>query len=147
MTNDYGDVPWKDKLSSPGVLEVTIPVKLNQSTQSVMRANVAKEVEDTLGFRLPGPFSNVAFVVEDCWEVENDKCGWAGTCDIGLTIPKGESNSRSHFIFSVSSAYAFINHWLSVFVQDNWRYPAVTMHELGHNLGLVRHPTPKLFDV
>ena len=101
MSNDYGNVAWNDKLSSPGVLEVTIPVKLEKATQSEMRANVAKQVEDTLGFRLPGPFSNVAFVVEDCWEVENDKCGWAGTCDIRLTIPRAKVTVAliSYFLF------------------------------------------------
>ncbi|KAI2504195.1 Gametolysin peptidase M11 [Fragilaria crotonensis] len=33
-------------------------------------------------------------------------------------------------------AYAYINHWLSVF-NDSWcGYPSATMHELGHNFGL-----------
>ncbi|EJK70780.1 hypothetical protein THAOC_07835 [Thalassiosira oceanica] len=110
VSNDYGDVPWKNKLSSPGVLEVTIPVSLSTSTQSQMRIAVAKEVQNTLGISLPGPFEHVAFVVQDCYSVGGDICGW--------------------------SAYAYINHWLSVFIKDNWRYPAVTMHEMGHNLGL-----------
>lgn len=85
MSNDYGDVPWKNKLSSPGVLEVTIPVSLSTSTQSQMRIAVAKEVQNTLGISLPGPFEHVAFVVQDCYSVGGDICGWSGTCDIGLT--------------------------------------------------------------
>ena len=67
---------------------------------------------------------------------------------LGLHITQDkESNSRSHFIFSVSSAYAYINHFLSVFVEDNWAYPAVAMHEIGHNLGLVRYPWSFPFSV
>ena len=95
MSNDYGNVAWKDKLSSPGVLEVTIPVKLEKATQSEMRANVAKQVEDTLGFRLPGPFSHVSFIVEKCYEVKGERCGWAGTCDIGLTHYPGQRKQQS----------------------------------------------------
>ena len=84
VSNDYGDVAWKDKMSSPGVLEVTIPVSLSSSTQSQMRANVAEEVKKKLGFTLPGPFAHVIFVIEDCYAVGSDRCGWSGTSDIRL---------------------------------------------------------------
>lgn len=29
-----------------------------------------------------------------------------------------------------------MNHWLSLYVGDNYKYPAVVMHELGHNLNM-----------
>ena len=36
----------------------------------------------------------------------------------------------------LSRAPAYVNHWMSLFVGDNYKYPAVAMHELGHNLNL-----------
>ena len=63
----------------------------------------------TLDILLPGPFDHVALVLEDCYQIGTD-CGWA--------------------------AYAFAKHWLSVYVGENYKYPAIVMHEMGHNLNL-----------
>ena len=32
--------------------------------------------------------------------------------------------------------YAYVNHWFSLYVGPNYKYPAVQMHELGHNLNM-----------
>ena len=34
------------------------------------------------------------------------------------------------------SAYAFVNSWLSVYKGNNYRYIAVQLHEIGHNLNM-----------
>ncbi|KAL7533597.1 hypothetical protein ACHAXR_010512 [Thalassiosira sp. AJA248-18] len=96
-------------LSAPGVVDVKVNIKLSQSAQGTVRTTVANAVEAKLGVELPGPFQHVVFVVEKCYEVGTD-CGFA--------------------------AYAYINHWLSLFVEDNYKYPAVQMHEIGHNINL-----------
>ena len=33
-------------------------------------------------------------------------------------------------------AYAYVNHWLSVYSNENCSSPSIGMHEIGHNLGL-----------
>lgn len=99
VSNDYGNVSWKNKMSSPGVLEVTIPVSLSKSTQSQMRANVAEQVRQKLGFKLPGPFAHVVFVVENCYAVKGDSCGWAGTCDDRLPNSGRKQQPLSFRIF------------------------------------------------
>jgi hypothetical protein len=55
----------------------------------------------------PGPFAHVIFVLKDCY-TSDEACNFA--------------------------AYGYVNHWVLVTIGDNWKYPAVIMHELGHNL-------------
>ena len=70
-----------------------------------IRAHTREQaVEQKLGLSLPGPFDHVVLVVEECYRVGTD-CAFA--------------------------AYAYVNHWLSLFKGDNFKYPAVQMHELG----------------
>ncbi len=47
------------------------------------------------------PFNYVAFVVEGCYV----ECGWGG--------------------------YAYVNSWFSIYQGDNYKFPAVVMHEMG----------------
>eukprot|EP00580_Thalassiosira_gravida_P017482 CAMPEP_0201658610 /NCGR_PEP_ID=MMETSP0494-20130426/1481_1 /ASSEMBLY_ACC=CAM_ASM_000839 /TAXON_ID=420259 /ORGANISM="Thalassiosira gravida, Strain GMp14c1" /LENGTH=1055 /DNA_ID=CAMNT_0048135709 /DNA_START=93 /DNA_END=3260 /DNA_ORIENTATION=+ len=108
VSNQYGDRNDEivSKLSAPGVLEVTIPVSLNNS-QNVIRSAIQNEVNDALGLRIPNAaFAHVMYVLEGCYE----GCGWA--------------------------AYAYVNSWLSVYQSAYYSMPAVQMHELGHNLNL-----------
>ncbi|KAL7485157.1 hypothetical protein ACHAW6_010765 [Cyclotella cf. meneghiniana] len=94
------------ELSAPGVVEVNIPIDITTSTQGDIRKEVKKSVEDKLGFILPGVFHHVMIVLEGCYI----ECGW--------------------------SAYAFVNSWLSVYKGNNYKYPAVQLHEIGHNLNM-----------
>jgi hypothetical protein len=91
------------KLSAPGVLEVDIPMTLDNPRTAIRQA-MQRAAEEKLGTRLPGPFGHVLFVQGRC---RND-CGWA--------------------------AYAYVNSWLSVYQGDYFMYPAVALHEMGHNL-------------
>ena len=71
-----------------------------------MRELVMNEARRKLGFTLPGNvFDHVLIVVEHCYPNSEDTCSFA--------------------------AYAFVNHWQSVYVDRNYEYPAVTIHELG----------------
>ena len=72
ITSDYGDLGIGEVLTAPGVLEVTIPVSLANSRNTIR--NAAKQAaENRLGFSLPGPFQNVMYVLKECLE----DCGWA----------------------------------------------------------------------
>ncbi|KAL3771831.1 hypothetical protein ACHAWU_004390 [Discostella pseudostelligera] len=105
--NDYGTRTAEivGKLSAPGVLEVTIPISLKNSKKHEVTNAVHTAVATKLGFSAkPGPFAHVVIIVEKCYV----DCGWAG--------------------------YATVNSWLSVFQGKNYMYPAVIMHEFGHNL-------------
>ncbi|KAL7543067.1 hypothetical protein ACHAXR_012379, partial [Thalassiosira sp. AJA248-18] len=94
------------KLSDRGVIDIEIPIPLLGNDRSAIRAAVVTAAEEKLGFVLPGPFQHVMFVIEKCYT----DCGWA--------------------------AYAYVNSWLSIYQGNNYRYVAVQMHELGHNLNL-----------
>ena len=96
--------------NAPGVLEIKINEDLSKITQSQMRSAVLSKAKSVLGYSLPGPFDHVLAVVEDCYPSSEDSCSFA--------------------------AYAFVNGWFSVYVEDNYKYPAVSMHELGHNLNM-----------
>ena len=92
------------RLSAPGVVDVSINVQLTRSTQATIVQASLQAVEQKLGLSLPSPFDHVVLVVEECYRVGTD-CAFA--------------------------AYAYVNHWLSLFKGDNFKYPAVQMHEIG----------------
>ena len=100
VATDYGNRFNDNLFSAEGVIDVDIDVKLTKSTQAKIRVSAAAAVEKKLGVSLPGPFDHVVFVVEDCYEIGT-------TCQF--------------------AAYAFINHWFSFFIEDNYKFPAVTM--------------------
>ena len=111
FTNEYNDQNIDKVLSAPGVMEVKIDISLSSSTQSQIRSAVLQAAQSKLGFSLPGQsFDHVLIVAEHCYPNSQDNCAFA--------------------------AYAFVNSWLSVYVDDNYKFPAVSMHELGHNLNL-----------
>jgi len=106
FTPYYNNQNIESKLSAPGVLDVRIDAQLTQITQSTMRELVMNEARRKLGFTLPGNvFDHVLIVVEHCYPNSEDTCSFA--------------------------AYALVNHWQSVYVDRNYEYPAVTIHELG----------------
>lgn len=93
------------QLSAPGVLDVQISISLQNSSRDAIRKAVHSAVAAKLGFSAtPGPFAHVLYVVEKCYV----DCGWA--------------------------AYAYVNSWLSVYHSKYFMYPAVALHEIGHNL-------------
>ena len=112
MSNDYGDY-WNNHFrsngafSAPGVVEVKIDIELDKSTQSeILNAAQSAALQKMQIGSLNGVFDHSIFVLERCYPVGTN-CAFA--------------------------AYAYTNHWLSVYFGDNYKYPAVVMHELGHN--------------
>ena len=61
------------QLSDNGVLDVTIPISINNK-QHLIRNAVTHAVELKLGIQLPGIFDFVIYVLEGCYQ----DCGWAG---------------------------------------------------------------------
>jgi len=111
FTSNYGSGVNTAPLTAPGVLDVTVGIRLNESTQATVRSAVVAAAQTKMGFTFPGPFDHVLILVKQCYAVYGESCSFA--------------------------AYAYVNHWLSLYVGLNYRYPAVSMHELGHNLNLV----------
>ncbi|KAL3768912.1 hypothetical protein ACHAW5_008827 [Stephanodiscus triporus] len=109
ITSDYGTEKYDSKLSAPGVLDVTIDISLMSSTQTAIVNAAANAAMTKMGMSLPGSFAHVIFVLEGCYGSDQE-CNFA--------------------------AYGYINHWALVTLGDNWQYPAVIVHELGHNLNL-----------
>ncbi|KAL9184684.1 hypothetical protein ACHAXT_012654 [Thalassiosira profunda] len=109
MSYEYGEEIDSSVLSAPGVVDVQIGVSLVESSQAAIAAAARAMVQKKLKVSLPGPFDHVILVVESCHPVETS-CAFA--------------------------AWAYVNSWLSLFVGENYKYPAVTMHELGHNMNL-----------
>ena len=85
-----------------GVIEVTITVPLNGSSDNTIKNAVTTEVQNKLGHSLPGEYDYVLYSLEDCY---GSSCGWA--------------------------AYAYVNHWNSVYISDYYKRPGVLMHEVG----------------
>ena len=85
-----------------GVMEVTIPVTLQGNSDLTIQNAVTRKVQEVLGLTLPGPFHLVMYILEGCY---GNDCAWA--------------------------AYAYINHWLSVYQRDYYKQVAVQMHEIG----------------
>ncbi len=96
-----GDPPTNSAGSyevAPGVIEVTIPVELVGNSRSAIRNAVTTAVQIKLGFSLPGPYQQVMYVLEGCYQ----DCGWA--------------------------AYAYINSWNSVYQGRYFYMTGVQMH-------------------
>ena len=94
-----------------GVIEVTIDIPLDGSSRSAIRNAVTAKVQDKLGLTLPGPYDYVLYSLENCYGSE---CGWA--------------------------AYAYINHWMSVYQNVYYRRPGVLMHEVScAKLSIFKH--------
>ena len=74
------------------------------NSKNDIRRETQLAVESKLGIKLPGPFSHVLFVLPQCVV----DCGFA--------------------------AYAYVGSYLSVYQGVYYQYPAVAMHEIGHNL-------------
>ncbi|KAL7469177.1 hypothetical protein ACHAXS_009426 [Conticribra weissflogii] len=105
VTNQYSkDI--SSLLAAPGVIEVNIKVKIENSSKSTIRNEVTKAVNSKLGYNLPGNFDHVMYILEKCYQ----ECGWA--------------------------AYAYINSWNSVFQGNYYKMVGVQVHEIGHNLNL-----------
>ena len=109
---DSGNSSINAKMDAPGVIDVSINYDLPNINQSEMRTQVLAAARKKLGFTLPNVFHHVLIVVEKCYENGVDNCKFA--------------------------AYAFVKHWLVVYVEDNYKFPAVSQHEIGHNMNLAR---------
>lgn len=66
-------------------------------------------MQDKLQMKLPGPYKHVMYIVESCYV----DCGYA--------------------------AYAYVNNYISVYQGKYYKDVAVSMHEIGHNFGLVSY--------
>jgi hypothetical protein len=109
ITYDYGTTEYDYLLSAPGVLDVTIDIALTTSSQTAILQAAANAAMQKMEVAFPGPFAHVIFVLKDCY-TDDAECDFA--------------------------AYGYVNHWVLVTIGDNWKYPAVIMHEMGHNLNL-----------
>lgn len=110
ITSDYSGTSVDESvLSAPGVVDVAIGLSLSSSSQVVIIEAAATAAMKKMDIGLPGPFAHVIFILEDCYTGEAE-CNFA--------------------------AYGYVNHWVLVTLGQNWAYPAVIMHELGHNLNL-----------
>jgi hypothetical protein len=109
ILSDYGTTEYDSILSAPGVIDVTIGLSLTSSTQTAILNAAADAVQKKMNANMPGPFAHVIFVLEGCYGSDQE-CNFA--------------------------AYGYINHWALVTLGDHWKYPAVIVHELGHNLNL-----------
>jgi hypothetical protein len=72
ITNVYTSPNIDDKLSAPGVLDVTIPISINGNRYTVHNA-VTAAANAKLGYNLPGQHEQVMYVLEKCYQ----SCGWA----------------------------------------------------------------------
>ena len=84
-----------------GVIEVNIGISLVGSSRSDVRNAALAAAQTKLGYTLPGPYNYVLFSLESCYGTD---CGWA--------------------------AYAYINHWNSVYQNYYYKRPGVLMHEV-----------------
>ena len=109
MTYDYGTAEYDSKLSAPGVVDVQIGIKLTTSPQASIIQAAAVAAMEKMNVGLPGPFAHVIFILEECY-TSDDECNFA--------------------------AYGYVNHWLIATIGNNWMYPAVVMHEMGHNMNM-----------
>ena len=110
ITSDYSGTSVNDSvMSAPGVVDVTIGLSLSSASQVAIIEAAATAAMKKMDIGLPGPFAHVIFILEDCYSGEAE-CNFA--------------------------AYGYVNHWVLVTLGQNWAYPAVIMHELGHNLNL-----------
>jgi hypothetical protein len=109
LTYDYGTTKYDSVLSAPGVIDVEIGIKLTTSPQLSIIQAAATAAMNKMNVGFPGPFAHIIFILEDCY-TSDDQCNFA--------------------------AYGYVNHWLLATIGDNWKYPAVIMHEMGHNLNM-----------
>ena len=84
-----------------GVVEVTISLDVTVATDNDVRNAVTTAVQNKLGHGLPGPYSHVLYSKDKCY---NGGCGYA--------------------------AYAYINSWNSVYVENYYKRPGVLTHEV-----------------
>ena len=105
LSPDFG-AALNNKMTADGVLDVTIGSSLKKITTVKAWELARSEAEDILECDLPDECGadHVAFLMEDCYK-EDGGCGWA--------------------------AYAYIDWWVSVFINNYGAYPAVVTHELG----------------
>jgi len=92
--------------AAPGVIEVTVPISLTDNDRYAIHNAVTSAVNAKLGISLPGPYEQVMYVIEKCYV----NCGYA--------------------------AYAYVNSWMSVYVDRYYMQVAIQMHELGHSFNL-----------
>ena len=84
-----------------GVIEVSIDIPLDGSSDGAIRNAVTSAATAKLGHGLPGPYDYVLYSLEKCY---GNDCGWA--------------------------AYAYINSWNSVYQSVYYKLPGVLMHEV-----------------
>jgi hypothetical protein len=118
LTPDSGEPNVNAIMDAPGVVEVSITISIRPFDGSKIENAAVEAANQKLGISLPGMFDFVAIVIEDCYD-SND-CGFA--------------------------AYAYLNSWKSVYVQDYFVYPAVVTHELGHNFNFGHSGVIRTYD-
>ena len=87
-----------------GTIEVDISLDITNTANDryAIHNAVTQAVQAKLGFDLPGPYSHVLYSIEKCYV----GCGYA--------------------------AYAYVNSWMSVYVDIYYGRPGVLMHEVSN---------------
>ena len=62
-----------ENTAAPGVTEVTIDITLENNSRDTIRNAVTVAVQNKLGLTLPGPYQQVMYSLEGCYQ----DCGWA----------------------------------------------------------------------
>ena len=112
-----GEIDSQHELA-PGVIEVSIPIKLEGSCQETIVNAITAAVGDKLDISVPGPYQHVMYILQGCYSDGTAKCGthWKAVCNW--------------------AAYAGVNSWYSVYQGGYHNIVSVLLHELGHNFDL-----------
>ena len=118
LTPDSGDQAINSLMDAPGVVTVDIPISIQPFDGPNIENAAIEAAKQKLGTNLPGNFDFVAIVIEDC--LDSSECGFA--------------------------AYAYLNSWKSIYIQDYVTYPAIVTHELGHNINFGHSGRERTYD-
>jgi hypothetical protein len=109
VPGDNNNVIDQSLYDAPGVITVKIDISLENNSRTDVENAITAKVQDKLQMKLPGPYKHVMYIVESCYV----DCGYA--------------------------AYAYVNNYISVYQGKYYRDVGVSMHEIGHNFGLVSY--------
>ena len=133
VNDSYGAVTTRlvRQMAAPGVVDVRIDASL-VNDQHVIRDAVFRAVAAKTGVQIPHPaIDHVLIVVQ----VKRLRCFLLIYLSF-LFTPTPTYFVQGCYVDCGWAAYAFVNSWMSLYQGQFALFPAVAMHELGHNLNL-----------